>query len=41
MPPEMSHTQASPPEWLAIALNSRNRTGSASAFNVLAISTAA
>ena len=36
----MSQTQASPPAWLAIAENSRSRTGSASALSSRAISVA-
>jgi hypothetical protein len=32
----MSHTHASPPTWLAMALNKRNRTGSANALSLAA-----
>ncbi|MDT5401335.1 MAG: hypothetical protein QOK33_4566, partial [Mycobacterium sp.] len=35
-PTEMSHTHASPPAWLAMALNKRNRTGSANALSLAA-----
>ncbi len=37
----MSHTHASPPAWLATELSNCNRTGSDSALNFTAISTAA
>ncbi len=39
--PEMSHTQASPPAWLATRLSNRNRTGSPIALNMRANSTVA
>ena len=39
--PEMSHTQASPPAWLATKLNRRSRTGSANALSLAATSVAA
>ena len=37
---EISHTHAWPPGWLAIKLNNRSRTGSPSALNMAANSTA-
>ncbi len=36
IPADKSHTQASPPVWLATTLSRRNRTGSDSAFSVAA-----
>jgi hypothetical protein len=41
IPADRSHTHASPPAWLATTLSSRSRTGSESAFNLAANSTAA